>query len=107
MKQIIFSILILSIVACQKQEVDCDNMVSHCKYVKYQVGQCPTNVDESGNLIWETKYVIADTSIFNVRGCPEMIEEEFKNDQKRTLETVTDPVTKSFLTNFPSSCDCN
>ena len=106
MKQLFFFILIISTIACQKQEIDCDHMVSHCKYVKYQIGQCPTNTDESGNPIWEIKYVIADTSVFTVHGCPALIEAEFENDQKHQLEETTDVVTKSFLTNFPSTCNC-
>lgn len=106
MKQLFFFIVILSTVACQKQEVDCDNMISKCQYIKYQIGQCPTNTDESGNPIWEIKYVIADTSVFTVHGCAELIEAEFKNDQKHQLEETTDVVTKSFLTNFPSTCNC-
>lgn len=101
MKQIFFFILVLSTFACQKQEVDCDNYRSNCRYIQFSFSDCTPNSSEAG---WKWDVVRCDTVDFQAWGCPETIEADFyTNLQKVGAENES---LRKFNEAYPSTCNC-
>lgn len=101
----LFAFLVLSVVACQKREVDCDNYRSTCTYTQFSYSDCTPNGSEIG---WEWDNVDSDTTIFQTWGCPESIEAKFVSQQLETLNSPSTPENvQQFLKAYPSTCNCN
>jgi hypothetical protein len=102
MKKLIFALFALFTLlafACQKQEVDCDNYRSHCKYIQFSYSDCTQNGSELG---WKWDHIYSDTTEFDVWGCPERIEADF---QKGLSDQGSESL-KKFNQEYPSTCDC-
>ncbi len=105
MKHLIFSIsIIVSTIACQKQEVDCDNYRAKCTYIQFSFTDCSPNGSELG---WDYDRVYSDTIVFETTGCPEQLNRDFILSQERVLNDPTVPVNlKKFMNQYPSTCNC-
>jgi hypothetical protein len=104
MKQLFFVLIVLSTIACQKQEVDCDNYRAKCTYIQFSYTYCPPSSNESGD---ETFVLYSDTLVTEVWGCPDELNLEFIQDQERTMNAPTTPENvKKFMKQYPSTCNC-
>lgn len=104
MKQLFFFIIVLSIFACQKQEVDCDNYRAKCRYIQFSFSDCTPNGSELG---WQWDQVRSDTVDFQTWGCPEMLEKDFESSQESIQnDSRISESLKKFNQTYPSTCNC-
>lgn len=104
MKQLFF-LIVLSTIACQKQQIDCDNYQSHCRYIIPSFSDCSPNGNEIG---WQWDRIKYDTIQDNLTwGCPEKIEQQFDKMQEETMnQSTTSEDLKHFMKLHPATCDC-
>lgn len=91
--------ILSTLFACQKQEVDCDNYRSKCTYIQFSYSDCTPNGSELG---WQYDDVYSDTIVSFVPGCPDEIEAKFKDG----LSNQGTESLKRFNEQFPSTCNC-
>jgi hypothetical protein len=104
MKNLIFSILVLSTIACQKQEVDCDQVHSKCRLIQFSFSNCSPQGGEYG---WKWDIVRSDTTDFFAVGCPHLLNAEFIQQQEKTYNDSNTPIAlKKFMQAYPSTCNC-
>jgi hypothetical protein len=104
MKQLFFVLIVLSTIACQKQEIDCDQVRSKCTYIQFSFTDCTPNGSELG---WDYDQVHSDTVTFETYGCPDELNVQFIHSQERVLNDPNTPVNlKKFMEIYRSTCNC-